>query len=84
MGVKEGATLGGCGRWRSIKRMEVGVRKVEMWELENWSMRLRYLDIAILISTPLSAVDFFFGNECFTKLLWARESIREEIEGDHT
>ena len=26
-----------------MKGMEVGVRKVEMWELENWSMRLRYL-----------------------------------------
>ena len=44
-GVKAGATLGGCGRWSSMKRMEVGVRKVEMWEVENWSVRLRYLVI---------------------------------------
>ena len=28
-----------------MKRMEVGVRKVEMWEVENWSVRLRYLVI---------------------------------------
>lgn len=26
-----------------MKRVEVGVRKVEMWEEANWSMRLRYL-----------------------------------------
>ena len=26
-----------------MKRMEVGVRKVEMWEDENWSIRFRYL-----------------------------------------
>ena len=41
--LKAGAVLGGWGRWRSMKRMEVGVRKVEMWEEENWSIRLRYL-----------------------------------------
>ena len=38
-----GAVLGGWGRWRSIKRVEFGVRKVEMWEEANWSIRLRYL-----------------------------------------
>lgn len=42
-GVDWGAVLGGCGRWRSMKRVEVGVRKVEMWEEANWSTRLRYL-----------------------------------------
>lgn len=26
-----------------MKRVEVGVIKVEMWEEANWSMRLRYL-----------------------------------------
>lgn len=26
-----------------MKRVEVGVMKVEMWEEANWSMRLRYL-----------------------------------------
>jgi len=39
----EGAVLGGCGRWRRRKRVDVGVRKAEMWEEANWSMRLRYL-----------------------------------------
>lgn len=26
-----------------MKRVEVGVKKVETWEEANWSMRLRYL-----------------------------------------
>ena len=34
-----------------MKRMEVGVRKVEMWEVENWSMRFRYLGITRYISS---------------------------------
>lgn len=38
-----GAVLGGWGRWRSMKRMLVGVRKEEMWVEANWSVRFRYL-----------------------------------------
>ncbi len=38
-----GAVLGGWGRWRSMKRVLVGVRKAEMWVEANWSIRLRYL-----------------------------------------
>ncbi len=46
-----GDVLGGWGRWRSMKRVLVGVRKVEMWEEANWSVRLRYLiDLDMYIS----------------------------------
>lgn len=38
-----GSVLGGWGRCRRRKRVEVGVRKAEMCEEEKWSMRLRYL-----------------------------------------
>ena len=44
-GVDWGGVFGGCGRWRSMNRVEVGVKKVEMWEEANWSTRLRYLMI---------------------------------------
>lgn len=43
VGLDCGAVLGGCGRCRSMKRVEVGVRKAEMWEDAKWSIRLRYL-----------------------------------------
>ncbi len=32
-----------------MKRVEVGVMKVEIWEEANWSMRLRYLIAASAI-----------------------------------
>ncbi len=32
-----------------MKRVEVGVMKVEIWEEANWSMRLRYLIAALAI-----------------------------------
>ena len=38
-----GAVLGGCGRCRRRNLTEVGVRKQEMWEVENLSMTFRYL-----------------------------------------
>lgn len=38
-----GGVLGGCGRCRRRNLTEVGVRKQEMWEVENLSMTLRYL-----------------------------------------
>lgn len=34
-----------------MKRVEVGVMKVEMWQEANWSMRLRYL-IPSIVSEP--------------------------------
>ncbi len=43
VGVEVGGVLGGWGRWRRRKRVEVGVMKAEMWEEANWSVRLRYL-----------------------------------------
>ncbi len=41
--VAWGGVLGGWGRWSRRKRVEVGVRKAEMWVEANWSIRLRYL-----------------------------------------
>ena len=38
-----GSVFGGWGRWSRRKRVEVGVRKAEMWEEAKWLMRLRYL-----------------------------------------
>ena len=40
---EEGSTLGGWGRCRRRKRVEVGVRKQEIWAEEKESMRRRYL-----------------------------------------
>lgn len=38
-----------------MKRVEVGVKKVEMWEEANWSTRLRYLrpSLAVTLSKEL-------------------------------
>jgi len=35
--------------------VEVGVRKQEMWELENWSIRLRYLRWRISFDTATNS-----------------------------
>jgi len=43
VGVDWGRVLGGWGRCRRRKRVEVGVRKQDMWVEANWSIRLRYL-----------------------------------------
>lgn len=47
VGVLWGSVLGGCGRWRRRKRVEVGVRKQDMWVEANWSIRFRYLCLAL-------------------------------------
>lgn len=43
-GEKVGAVFGGWGRCKRRNLVEVGVRKQEMWAMENWSIRLRYLE----------------------------------------
>ena len=53
VGLDCGAVLGGCGRCRSMKRVEVGVRKVEIWDEAKWSTRLRYLQVVELLSLQI-------------------------------
>lgn len=66
-GENVGAVFGGWGRWRRRNLVDVGVKKQEIWEFENWSMRLRYLRLSVSYREPYNYYNEV-GSQVLSKL----------------